>query len=758
MYYVLTPPGILHLGSAVSDNLKNATEKNIEGTTLEEQDKLFFSVDSALLRELGERLVGKAHIALAELIKNSYDADALTCCINIQPNRIEIVDNGHGMTFEEFKDFWMRVGTTHKQLEGVSRFLHRPLTGSKGVGRLAVQFLAHHVKIETTARGSDTTLKVEVDWDKAVERELLTQAEASYEMKQGHGSYADNSPQGFRVILEGLFQNWNADSLKSLAQEIWTLRPPFSGFAGKSKQDEAKDFNIELIAPDVASQKAFDKQAEAATSQWIAKVEGRIERGWKSHKQLVTLTFRDGDEYVETFPIEDCHLNNVSWEIRIFKLSGHMGSNIKVGDAREYFADFGGVHVYDGPFRLPYYGIQQDWLGIELDHSHRRVRSKLLPSHFHVERALNDLPTQGRILGVVRVNTGAEMANAPSDMRRKGEYLKIQVTRDRLQINSAYEQLKDAVRRSLDFYAVTSMRRRIDESKRERPELSPIAAANTIQDVLSTYQASIPAEVYSDLQKEITIFVDTARREQNYRDTLAALLGPLATAGMTALALEHETKRQLSLLEGIASQVEALTNDMGASLSAEIKEWIMRFRKTRQLFEPLTNNEDRETVAALRAERVVGLVSNSMALFLDGIELQQKIPNDLYLPFATLAEWQALFQNVLTNSINAMIDSERRTLMITGGSIPGRKAWIRVSDTGVGIDLDKAEGFFEPFRREGTISEERKSMGLGGHGLGLTIVQMIAEGHNCNVSFIPPEDGFTTTFELSWKSQDARET
>jgi hypothetical protein len=38
--------------------------------------KLRFTVDSALLRELGERLVGQPHVALAELIKNSYDADA----------------------------------------------------------------------------------------------------------------------------------------------------------------------------------------------------------------------------------------------------------------------------------------------------------------------------------------------------------------------------------------------------------------------------------------------------------------------------------------------------------------------------------------------------------------------------------------------------------------------------------------------------------------------------------------------------------
>ena len=35
-----------------------------------------FTIDAELLRELGERLVGKPHIVLAELVKNSYDADA----------------------------------------------------------------------------------------------------------------------------------------------------------------------------------------------------------------------------------------------------------------------------------------------------------------------------------------------------------------------------------------------------------------------------------------------------------------------------------------------------------------------------------------------------------------------------------------------------------------------------------------------------------------------------------------------------------
>jgi HSP90 family molecular chaperone len=65
-----------------------------------------FSVDSALLRELGEKLVSTVHVALSELVKNAYDADATEVKVSITPNAtsgptIIIEDNGTGMTPDE---------------------------------------------------------------------------------------------------------------------------------------------------------------------------------------------------------------------------------------------------------------------------------------------------------------------------------------------------------------------------------------------------------------------------------------------------------------------------------------------------------------------------------------------------------------------------------------------------------------------------------------------------------------------------------
>ena len=46
--------------------------------TLLDSGEISFSVESRILRELGERLVKKPEVAVLELIKNAYDADATT--------------------------------------------------------------------------------------------------------------------------------------------------------------------------------------------------------------------------------------------------------------------------------------------------------------------------------------------------------------------------------------------------------------------------------------------------------------------------------------------------------------------------------------------------------------------------------------------------------------------------------------------------------------------------------------------------------
>src|ERR1700722_13540772 len=115
-----------------------------------------FEVDSALLSEIGEKLVTTPHVALSELVKNAYDADATKVYVTIIRGEgglpeVEVRDNGHGMTRSAVHDYWMRIGTTNKEDQQFSPRFGRRRTGAKGIGRFACRRLGRLLDLETVA-------------------------------------------------------------------------------------------------------------------------------------------------------------------------------------------------------------------------------------------------------------------------------------------------------------------------------------------------------------------------------------------------------------------------------------------------------------------------------------------------------------------------------------------------------------------------------------------------------------------------------
>jgi hypothetical protein len=395
-----------------------------------------FTVDSALLRELGERLVGKPYIALAELVKNGYDADANQVIITLDSiNGFLLVDDdGQGMTEEEFKDFWMRIGSTHKEKQRYSRRYKRLLTGSKGVGRLAVQFLAGSLMLATTSEYDLTKrLVANIAWEKAVTAGDLVQATVEYEILDSKSGFK----KGTSIKLTNLKHKWSIEEVEGLASELWWLQPPFRKTIAIA--DAEKSFEIEFKSPYPWFERAFEDGMQAILGTWEAKIMGKNNAG----EVDFSLEFAGEDPVPYHFSVPNCKLKNAEWEIRIYNLRNRQPKKIKVDVARAYFREFGGVHVYDGGFHLPYYGNPlNDWLSIEVDHSHRLTLSKLLPGELQTYRGLTFLPTNERIFGEVKVNTITE----PD--------LKISITRDRLQELEGFSNLKYMIRYCLDLYAI----------------------------------------------------------------------------------------------------------------------------------------------------------------------------------------------------------------------------------------------------------------------------------------------------------------
>lgn len=280
-----------------------------------------FTVDAQLLAELGERLVGRSYIALAELIKNSYDADARHCEVVFEQDCIIVRDDGHGMTEQEFEARWMRVGTTHKRDERVSPRFHRPLTGSKGIGRLAVQYLAERMTLYTTSVDDMShVVEASIDWPSAVTAKHLTTATAMYRVTERDRSYAAYSSSGTEIRLEGLNHPWTQDDLRDLARELWWLQPPLQDFY-EDEEDRPELFRIAVHANMEESVAAFEEQMRAPLDNWEARILGKIQDGIVSQKCLTTVEFRDSEKYEATIHVNDCALDRAHFEIRVFRLS-----------------------------------------------------------------------------------------------------------------------------------------------------------------------------------------------------------------------------------------------------------------------------------------------------------------------------------------------------------------------------------------------------------------------------------------------------
>jgi len=697
-----------------------------------------FTVDSALLAELGERLVGKPYIALAELVKNGYDADATKVKIELNPKKKEIVvtDNGHGMDFNEFKNFWMRIGSTHKEKMRISRNLKRSMTGSKGVGRLAVQYLAKEISLATVSEyGLGKKLNAYVEWEKAIKARELTEATAEYNFELSDKPFE----QGTRIILRKLKHSWDSDFIEGLAREIWWLNPPFrSGIM--AQEDLQKVFEIEFVSPEKEYEETFTKQMEAILNIWYARLVGRNTKG----KVSLVLEYAGEEPIVQNFTIPNCKLDDGDFEVRIYHLLYRQPFGIKVQKAREYFDEFGGVHVYDGGFHLPYYGNQEnDWLGIEFDHSHRLTLSKLLPNDMRIPQGLQFLPTLSRIFGVVNVDTS------------KDPNLEILITRDRLQESVAFRNLRLMIRWAIDYYAFEEKRRSLEEKEAEA-EVEP-SKVITVEKVLTKYESEIPEKTYEALSADVKNALAGIETENEATAKQISVIGPLATAGISSVAYQHEVGHQFSDIEDIIEDMENLTirdeklretlNDLKERLSS----WVERTKGTNALFSYFTDAENIKRRERFPAKRIVEEIKNQVRVLLKGIPVNtDRINEQFLLPKASLVEWSSIFQNVFLNAFNAMVDSKTKIIDVSS-RVEDSVHEILVQNTGVQINLDEAPKYFEPFERKSNISPERQSLGYGGTGLGLTIVRLIARNIGCQVSFVKPEKNFKTAFSIKWR-------
>lgn len=118
-----------------------------------------FTTKARTVELLGRKQIRDSVTAIAELMKNSYDADATTLRVEFntmsQNPRVIIADTGVGMSKTDIETKWLVLGTnskTHRRNRKTAS--GRPLMGAKGIGRLAAAAVGQQVWMFTKTEAS----------------------------------------------------------------------------------------------------------------------------------------------------------------------------------------------------------------------------------------------------------------------------------------------------------------------------------------------------------------------------------------------------------------------------------------------------------------------------------------------------------------------------------------------------------------------------------------------------------------------------
>jgi len=335
--------------------------------------ELSFVVDSALLSELGERLVETDHLALAELIKNAYDADATEVTVALKPDKqnkstILVFDNGSGMTFSDVKNYWMRIATTNKMHADVSEKYGRPKTGSKGIGRFSCRRLGSKLQLETTGRREDgryETTKVKFEWEKYKPGTEVTEI-----LCPGEKTTAQEGKTGTRLTIQGGdYERWNQRSWNALKRQMVVLVAN-RGIKRRGFEEDP-GFDITLLTADFEEEVVTNPREQLMEAGWgtltlDVEKDGTLKCSLKAKKLGErNYTLKKAYPKLAGTTAEVAILPDVREQLRNTRV-------LSLGTLGKILPEWGGIFVKQRGFRVyPFGSPGDDWLHIDRDRGRR---------------------------------------------------------------------------------------------------------------------------------------------------------------------------------------------------------------------------------------------------------------------------------------------------------------------------------------------------------------------------------------------------
>lgn len=677
--------------------------------------------NSSIIHLLGEELIGSDILALFELVKNAYDADAeqVTVRFDINDNDERIIvieDDGCGMSADVIDNVWLTIGTDYKKGERrFSKRFNRPALGSKGVGRLAVHKLADGIILETKTEDEQLGSRLELNW-----KELVASQQRIQDLKV----VVDNDTEvyfpkhhGTRITLTSLrSKEWNKADITDLVRKVYNIMSPFHTFNDFSINVESNNLEIlswirsvmdpETILNNSLYHYSFKIERSnypntvGESDEWEKKPVNFSwsydfrptnlpvnERHVSRINEILLVNWKELEEGNSQKTLLNKNLNqigNIEGQFFAFNLNtkiinASMGAG-KKRSTSEYLNQNSGVRIFRNNIRVFNYGEpSDDWLGIDMS------KMQKVSEHFAKKSIVGFISLQ------IKESQGLVEKTNREGFIESPEYLALRtIVRG---VFDHFERCAYDDRAELEAFLSNS-------SPVKRPGMD-----ETIRELTERLQDK---NIYGEFKPLVT------RIEKDYNRMREVMLNS-GMAGVNLSLVFHEVERGIRLVN---KYLEIDKIDVNT-----IKTKVCQLNKLLEDFSPLLKQNTRvEFSMANLLERSIGLNQNRFNYH--HIEVEERLMSDFHQKGASNLLLSS-FSNIIDNAIYWMDYKEevigkkeqyKKKMFIAIDTTSFDGPAVLIADNGYGFEMD-VESLVQPY----------KTLKPDGMGLGLYYVDLVMQ-------------------------------
>lgn len=696
-----------------------------------------------LLTMLGDQLIKNEQIAVTELMKNSYDADADWVKVSFEnfgkdykiqdDSRIVIEDNGRGMTHDVITNAWMNPATPNKFTKDVNEQrtpCGRVIQGEKGIGRFAMLKLGKTIEMVTCPEGKNVEYKLVFDFNK-YDDDFLTENEKKkeiflddlgFELEEaapnvfvsrditfGNRTFSGLvNAKGTRIVISNLRGAWSEKKFKSLSDSFERFGGMFGSQGQESSEDtKAKGFTIGLFhnGEYLLNERRVESLASLTEQKAVLSVENGIYDNGRQELRFTlngfprTLDLDDPEVkglrvFRDRFLLQDkknyrevSDFGPFAFEFYIFDFMAKDESRYFLNNEQKDLVKEHRVYLLRDGIRVQPYGEPtDDWLMIDMDRGTISASSNF---------------SNDQIVGRVNIT------------KANNTHLKDKTNREGLIDDGYFTQDFICVIKTLLAYLRKTAYRHYQESQKKKDSIEK-QRKDAVKKAIETL-----AEQFSDNKTASTLITQlksSYENEKRYLLERAERTESLAAVGLSVETTSHDIMLMMNRgLDALSKLMkDSMSDNFNPSVfSGELQKLYGIFsyvgnqlQDMQQLFVSAKQRRKRIRVKNL-LDKVIRLYSNIMNR--NGIEVKVDIMGSPLVAVCTDADLLQLLINLFDNSVYwlTVTGKPKKNILVT---LDGNAQQMLFSDDGCGILEDDAPYIFDAFYSG--KGEEGKGLGL----------------------------------------------